>query len=107
MSINPLEFLKNIKNLQSSLGSMQDDLKNLVVTGTAGGDMVKVEMNGSFDLLSIKIDKSVVDPEDVEMLQDLIRAAYSNGVVKLREKMKEQISPLASQMNIPPEFMGK
>lgn len=106
MAINPLDFLKNLKEVQQSLGNMQEKMKNILVTGTAGGDMVKIEMNGAFEIQKVSISPEVVNPEDTEMLEDLITAAFTQAMGKIKEKMKETISPLAGNMNIPPGFMG-
>ena len=106
MAINPLDLLKNLKEVQQSLGNMQEKMKNIIVTGTAGGDMVKIEMNGAFEILNITIAPEVVNPKDTEMLQDLIKAAFTHATGKIKEKMKETISPLAGNMNIPPGFFG-
>jgi nucleoid-associated protein EbfC len=106
MAINPLDLLKNLKEVQQSLGNMQEKMKNIVVTGSSGGDMVKIEMNGAFEIQQITIAPEVVNPEDIEMLQDLITAAFTQAMGKIKEKMKDTISPLAGNMNIPPGFLG-
>ncbi|MBA7684969.1 Nucleoid-associated protein YbaB [subsurface metagenome] len=106
MAINPLDFLKNLKELQQSFGNMQENMKSIIVTGTAGGDMVKIEMNGAFEIQKISISPEVVNPDDTQMLEDLISAAFTNAMSKIKEKMKETISPLAGNLNIPPGFMG-
>lgn len=104
MAINPLDLLKNLKEVQQSLGNMQEKMKNILVTGSAGGDMVKIEMNGAFEIQKISISPEVVNPKDIEMLEDLIKAAFTQAMGKIKDKMKETISPLAG--NIPPGFMG-
>lgn len=104
MAINPLDLLKNLKEVQKSLGNMQEKMKNILVTGSAGGDMVKIEMNGAFEIQNISISPEVVNPKDIEMLEDLLTAAFTQAMGKIKEKMKETISPLAG--NIPPGFMG-
>ena len=86
MSINPFDLIKNFKDIQNNIGDMQSKLKDLKVLGSAGGDMVKVEMNGAFEILDINISKEAVDPNDIEMLQDLIRAAFNNAIEKAKEK---------------------
>lgn len=106
MAINPLDLLKNLKEVQQSLGNMQEKMKNIVVTGTAGGDMVKIEMNGGFEILTVKIAPEVINPDDPQMLEDLVKAAFTAATSKIKDKMKDTISPLAGNMNIPPEFMG-
>lgn len=106
MAINPLDLLKNLKEVQQSIGNMQEKMKNILVTGTAGGDMVKIEMNGAFEIQKVSISPEVVDPKDTEMLEDLITAAFTQAMGKIKDKMKETISPLAGNMDIPPGFMG-
>ncbi|MBN2534776.1 MAG: YbaB/EbfC family nucleoid-associated protein [Spirochaetales bacterium] len=104
--MNPLDLLKNLKEVQQSIGNMQEKMKNILVTGTAGGDMVKIEMNGAFEIQKVSISPEVVDPKDTEMLEDLITAAFTQAMGKIKDKMKETISPLAGNMDIPPGFMG-
>ena len=104
MAMNPLDLLKNLKEVQQSLGNMQEKMKNVIVIGSAGGDMVKIEMNGAFEIINVTIAPEVVDPADIEMLQDLIKAAFTDAYTKIKEKMKETITPLTG--NIPPGFMG-
>lgn len=106
MSMNPFDLLKNFKDIQNNIGEMQSKLKDLKVSGTAGGDMVKIDMNGAFEILDITISKEVVDPNDIEMLQDLMRAAFNNAIEKVKEKMKDEMKPLTGGMNLPPGFMG-
>ena len=106
MGFNPVEFIKNIKNIQARMAEMQEKLKDLLIEGTAGGDMVKIQINGKMEVLSVYLSPDVVDPNDIEMLQDLIRAAYSDAFAKLREKMKEEFSGLTGGMDIPPGFLG-
>jgi DNA-binding YbaB/EbfC family protein len=106
MAFNPLEFIKNFKNIQSRMAEMQEKLKDLIIEGTAGGDMVKIKINGKMEVLQVQLSPEVVDPNDIEMLQDLIRAAYSDAFAKLREKMKEEFSVLSGGMDLPPGFLG-
>ncbi|MBN1696701.1 MAG: YbaB/EbfC family nucleoid-associated protein [Spirochaetales bacterium] len=106
MAINPFDIIKNFKNIQTSINDMQEKLKSVVVTGTAGGDMVTIEMNCSFEVLNVTISKEAVDPDDIQMLEDLVLAAFTNAVSNVKEKMKEEMIPLSNGMNIPPGFMG-
>ncbi len=106
MAFNPLEFIKNFKNIQSRMAEMQEKLKDMIIEGTAGGDMVKIKINGKMEVLQVQLSPEVVDPNDIEMLQDLIRAAYSDAFAKLREKMKEEFSVLSGGMDLPPGFLG-
>ena len=82
----------NIKQLMKQAQQMQDQMQrqmaSIQVEGTAGGGMVKAEMNGNKELIAITIDKEAVDPEDVEMLQDLVKAAVNEAARKVDEEMQ-------------------
>lgn len=106
MNINPMDFIKNIKNLQTRVTEMQEKMKDLTVTGTAGGDMVRIEINGHMEVKKVEIAKEVVDPNDVVMLQDLVLAAFTDALVKIKEKIREETSQLTGGLNVPPGFMG-
>lgn len=85
----------NIKQLMKQAQQMQEQMQQRLATikveGTAGGGMVKAEMSGSKELLSITIDKEAVDPNDVEMLQDLVKAAINEATRKVDEEMQNQL----------------
>ena len=85
----------NIKALMKQAQQMQDQMQqrmaSIKVEGTAGGGMVKAEMSGSKELLAITIDKDAVDPNDIEMLQDLVRAAVNEATRKVDEEMQSQL----------------
>ncbi|HVT04862.1 MAG TPA: YbaB/EbfC family nucleoid-associated protein [Thermoanaerobaculia bacterium] len=89
----------NIKQLMKQAQQMQEQMQRQMsevkVEGTAGGGMVKAEMSGSKELLSLTIDKEVVDPNDVEMLQDLVLAAVNEAARKVDEAMQSQLGGLA------------
>jgi len=80
---------------------LQDELADKTVETAAGGGMVKVVANGRQQILSIEIEKEVVDPDDVEMLQDLILAAVNDALVKSQEMVSEEMGKLTGGMNIP------
>ena len=92
----------NIKQLMKQAQQMQEkmqrEMANLQVEGTAGGGMVTAAMNGSKELLSITIDKEAVDPDDVEMLQDLILAAVNEATRKVDEAMQDQLGGMAGAL---------
>jgi nucleoid-associated protein EbfC len=95
----------NIKQLMKQAQQMQDQMQrqmaSIRVEGTAGGGMVKAEMNGNKELLSITIDKEAVDPEDVEMLQDLVKAAINEAARKVDEEMQGAMGSMTGGMKIP------
>jgi len=105
MNINPMDLLKNFQNIQSKINEMQERLKDITVKGSAGGGMVQIEMDCRMNVRKVEIAKEVVDPEDVEMLQDLVMAAMSDALSRVQEKLKEEASSAAG-MQIPPGFMG-
>lgn len=77
---------KQAKILQEQFSKMQEDLQNVEVTGTAGNGLVTIVLNGDNDIKQLKIKPECVDPEDVEGLEDLIKAAYNDANSKLKEK---------------------
>ena len=88
----------NIKQLMKQAQQMQDQMQrqmqSLKVEGTAGGGMVKVEMSGNKELLTVTIDKEAVDPEDVDMLQDLVKAAVNEASRKVDEAMQSSLGAM-------------
>ena len=95
----------NIKQLMKQAQQMQDQMQRqmqtIKVEGTAGGGMVKAEMGGNKELLSITIDKEAVDPNDVDMLQDLVLAAVNEAARKVDEEMQSQMGAMTGGMKIP------
>ena len=95
----------NIKQLMKQAQQMQDQMQRQMaairVEGTAGGGMVKAEMSGNKELLSITIDKEAVDPDDVEMLQDLVKAAVNEAARKVDEEMQSSMGAMTGGMKIP------
>ena len=87
-----------IQKMQREMEKIQDALDDLTVEGSAGGGMVTAVVNGKQKLVSIKIDSEVVDPEDTEMLEDLIAAAVNQGIEKSKEMAQEQMQKVAGGM---------
>ena len=94
-------LMKQAQKLQSKMLKMQEELADKTVETAAGGGMVKVVANGRQQILSIEIEKEVVDPDDVEMLQDLVLAAVNDALVKSQDMVSEEMSKLTGGMNIP------
>src|SRR5256714_15481990 len=98
----------NIKQLMKQAQQMQEQMQQRLATvkveGSAGGGMVKAEMSGSKELLSIAIDKEAVDPNDVEMLQDLILAAVNEAARKVDEELQSTMGAMTGGMKIPGMF---
>lgn len=106
MNINPMELLKNFQSIQSKMNETQEKLGSVTVTGTAGGDMVRIEINGHFQVLSVDISPEAIDPSDKEMLQDLVLAAFTDAMTKAKDAIREEMSSLTGGMDIPPGMMG-
>ncbi len=93
--------MKQMQNLQNVLGKAQDELEMKTVEASAGGGAVTVVMTGQQKIKSIKIAPEVVDPEDVEMLQDLVMAAVSEAIDKSQGMASEHLGGLTGGLNIP------
>ena len=106
MNINPFELMKNFGNIQAKMSELQGKLSAVRATGFAGGDMVRVEINGHFEVLSVYIAQEAVSPEERDMLQSLVRAAMTDALTKIKEAVRVEISSLTGGLPIPPGFMG-
>jgi len=95
------QLLKQAQKFQAKMAELQEELNERTVEASAGGGMVTAVANGKQDLLSITIDPEVVDPEDVEMLQDLILAAVNDALNRAKEMTNEEMGKLTKGMNIP------
>lgn len=94
-------ILKQAQKLQKRMMELQEELANKTVEATVGGGMVTVVANGQREILSIKISPEVVDPEDVEMLEDLILAAVNEANRKAQELMVQEMEKLTGGIKIP------
>ena len=95
------KMLKQAQKLQSNMAKLQEEMAEKTVEVTAGGGMVKVVANGKHQILSIQIEREVVDAEDVEMLQDLIIAAVNEALEKSQEMVSVEMNKLTGGLNIP------
>ena len=94
-------MMKQAQKLQSKMLKMQEELAERTVETSAGGGMISVVANGRQQLVSITIDKEVVDPDDVEMLQDLVLAAVNDALNKAQEMVAGEMGKLTGGFNIP------
>ncbi|MBN1984289.1 MAG: YbaB/EbfC family nucleoid-associated protein [Chitinivibrionales bacterium] len=101
MSKNLNKMIKQAQKMQAQLLKAQEDLNKQEFEGTAGGGMVKIVLNGQNDLMSVKLNSEVVDPDDVEMLEDLITAAYKNAQERVKEHSNSTLGSITSGMQIP------
>ena len=95
---------KLMQQMQNRLMKMQEELADATVEATAGGGVVKAVATGQQKLVSIEIDPSAVDPDDVEMLQDLVLSAVNEALAKAQELAAERLSGLTGGMKIPGLF---
>ncbi len=95
------QMQKQAVKMQKNVEEIQNDLKERVIEASSGGGMVTVHVNGRQELLSIKIDPEVVDPEDVQMLEDLVLAAVSQALKKSQDMYQEEMGKLTGGLNIP------
>ena len=94
-------MMKQAQKLQAKMMKLQEEMAEKTVETAAGGGMVKVVANGRQQIESVVIEKEVVDPEDVEMLQDLVLAAVNDALAKSQEMVSGEMSKLTGGMNIP------
>ena len=99
MDINTI--MQQAKAMQEKMAKIQQDLAKKTISGSAGGGMVQVTVNGQGEVLSTSIEKAVVDVEEIEMLQDLIVAATNDALRKAKELSKNELAQLTGGLNLP------
>jgi DNA-binding YbaB/EbfC family protein len=98
------KLLKQAQQMQAKMAQMQAELAEKTVEASAGGGMVKVVMNGRHEVVSVAIDPEVVDPQNVEMLEDLVAAAVTEAANRVEEMTKEGMSSITGGMGLPGMF---
>lgn len=99
--MNMQQMMKQARKMQEQLAAAQENLKTQSVDASAGGGMVKATVNGEMELTSLTIDPDACDPEDVEMLQDMIMAAVNEAIRGINELANKQMGAITGGMNIP------
>lgn len=94
-------MMKQAQQLQSKMAKLQEELAEKTVEASAGGGMVKVVANGRQEIVSIRLEKEVVDPEDIDMLQDLILAAVNEALSQSQKMIAGEMGKLTGGLNIP------
>ena len=96
-----MKILQQAQEMQGRFQKIQDELQQLTVTGSAGGGLVSAEVSGTGQLRRIKLDASVINPADVEMLEDLILVAVADAQKKAQEQAQAEMGKLTGGMNLP------
>jgi hypothetical protein len=94
------ELMRQAQKLQAKMAKIQEEMAEKTVEGSAGGGMVTVIANGKQEILSVKIDSEVVDPNDIEMLQDLVVAAVNDAIKKAQEMVASEMNKLTGGLGI-------
>jgi nucleoid-associated protein EbfC len=98
--MNPFDLIKNIQDIQENFKKVQEKAVLLQEIGFAGGDLVKVTVNGLMEVVDIKLDPISVDQRDIPMLQDLIKTATNSSFQKMKERMSQEMGQLAPGLNM-------
>ena len=97
-------IMKQAQKLQAQLGQIQEEMAGKTTEASVGGGMVKVVINGKQEILSMKIEREVVNPEDVDMLQDMIIAAVNEAIRKSQQMVAEEMKKITGGLSIPGLF---
>ncbi|MCP4393761.1 MAG: YbaB/EbfC family nucleoid-associated protein [Alphaproteobacteria bacterium] len=95
-------LMAQAQKMQEEMAKMKSSLDDVVITGSSGGGMVEVSLTGKGEMKKIKLDKSLMIEDEVEILEDLVLAAYNDTKEKVESNMKEQLSKMTSGLNLPP-----
>jgi hypothetical protein len=95
------DMLKQAQEMQVRLAKLQEELAGKTVEASSGGGMVTVVANGRQEILSVRIEKEVVSPEEIDLLQDLVRAAINEALSRSREMMAAEMAKITGGMNLP------
>jgi DNA-binding YbaB/EbfC family protein len=104
MSKGLAQIMKQAQMMQQKMAKLQEEASQKTAEATAGGGVVTAVVNGKNQILSLSIKKEAVDPEDVEMLQDLIMAAVNEALSKVHAEISEQMGKITGGLNIPGLF---
>lgn len=99
---NMAGMMKKMQKLQGEMAKMQEELKKRTMEVSAGGGAIKVVINGEKQIQSLKIDPAAVDPEDIEMLEDLVAAAINEAIKKVDDMTAQEMGKLTGGLNLPP-----
>ncbi|MBZ0324558.1 MAG: YbaB/EbfC family nucleoid-associated protein [Alphaproteobacteria bacterium] len=98
------QMMKQAQQMQAKMAEMQQRLAEATVEGAAGGGLVKVTLNGKGEMRALKIDPGLVDPGEVEVLEDLILAAFNEAKAKVEAHMADEMAKVTGGLSLPPGF---
>ena len=101
-----MEMLRNPQAIQARVEELRARTVRIQATGSSGGGMVRITLNGALDMLSCEIAPEAVDPKEVGLLQDLVRAAYNDASAKVREETQREFAGELGGMPLPPGALG-
>lgn len=104
MGGNMAKMMKQVQKMQADMARMQEELGNRTVESSAGGGVVRVVANGRQEIVAVEIKPEAVDPEDVEMLQDLVLTAVNEALKQAQDMMAKEMGKLTGGLNIPGLF---
>jgi DNA-binding YbaB/EbfC family protein len=104
--MNPMDMIKNLQGMQSKMQEMQSKLNDVTAEGESGGGLVKVVLTGQYAVLDVKIAKEIIDPNDAELIEDLVLSAFTDASNKIKIKIQQEAAAIAGDLNLPPEMMG-
>lgn len=98
------QLMKQAQEMQAKMAEMQERLAELTIEGTAGAGMVTVTLNGKGEMKGLKVDPSLMNPDEAEIVEDLIIAAHADAKVKSEQRMADEMKELTGGLNLPPGF---
>jgi DNA-binding YbaB/EbfC family protein len=99
--VNIPQIAKMAQQMQTQMAQVQDELRETTLEATAGGGAVRIVITGAGDVRSVEIDPSAVDPNEVEMLQDLVLAAVNDAIARSKELERERMAAIAGGLGLP------
>jgi DNA-binding YbaB/EbfC family protein len=101
MGFNYGEMMKQAKMMQKQMEKVQDELKGMQFEASSGGGAVKITVNGEQEVLKVKVNKDIVDPEDIEMLEDMVLVAVNDAIKQSKDEAKNKLAGVTGGLNIP------
>jgi len=101
MNVNPFDILKNAQKIQEQMSGFQEKLESISATGSSGAGLVEIDINGKLEVLAVRIAPQAVEGADIDMLQDLVMAAFTDGMTKVKEAVSSEAAAMTGGLNIP------